>query len=105
MTTNIIHLVEVSRRIKAAMPTAAQAVENLRRLGQMKEITYFDGDIVPSPNIYGARFYAQLPSRHCIRETFSEGPAPGCVSSPWLKVWTFHYSDGTTEQLKRIIEK
>jgi len=45
-----------------------------------------------------------IPPRHCIRETFSEGPAPGCASSHWLKVWTFHYSDGTTEQLKQVIK-
>lgn len=51
-----------------------------------------------------ARPWHHTPPRHCIRETFSEGPAPGCVSSPWLKVWTFHYSDGTIEQLKQVIK-
>jgi len=50
------------------------------------------------------RWSAREP-RHCTHETFNEGPAPGCVDGLWLKVWTFHYSDGTTEQLKRIIEK
>ena len=68
----------------------------------MNNVQYFDGNLVSYED--GAPTVAPVFSHQCIRETFNEGPAPGCVSSPWLKVWTFHYSDGTTEQLKRIIE-
>lgn len=79
----------------------------------MNEVTYFDGKKVPiiftgnpssSSEYYRHREDKRTP-RHCIRETFSEGLAPGCVQGCWLKVWTFHYSDGTTEQLKQVIEK
>lgn len=85
----------------------------------MNEVTYFNGKKVPPPIVHMVvkddtghefghlrRLFDEAREQcHCIRETFSEGPAPGCVSSPWLKVWTFHYSDGTTEQLKQVIEK
>lgn len=81
MTATIDRFIEASRRVRAGFCSVDQAVKNFGRVASL------------------LGYYA--PPRHCIRETFSEGPVQGC----WLKVWTFHYSDGTTEQLKRIIEK
>ena len=69
----------------------------------MNNVQYVDGDLISYTD--GAPTVAPIFPRHCIRETFREGPAPGCVQGCWLKVWTFHYSDGTMEQLKQVIEK
>lgn len=39
--------------------------------------------------------------RHLIREEHHEGPAPGCIGHR-LSVWTFYYSDGTMESVRRV---
>jgi hypothetical protein len=80
--TTASNLLEASRMVRAAFPTAAQAAENLRKAAGL--------------------FYHYTPPCQCTRETFREGPAPGCTGCYWLKVWTYHYSDGTTEQLKTV---
>jgi len=63
-------------------------------------VHYFDDKLVGINTIRPTHY--SPPPRHCIRETFNEGPAPGCTGCYWLKVWTFHYSDGTVEQLKTL---
>jgi hypothetical protein len=65
----------------------------------MNNVQYFDGTVIT----YRPENINWAPLRHCIRETFNEGPAPGCTGCYWLKVWTFHYSDGTMEQLKQVV--